>query len=142
MHLTRKLIPQKFLLSLLEAADFAALKDMLYSVPEGENSEGVSNFAWALMNITVERRLLPHDLIRHYDENIRSHTRFINDRRSEPIQWKYFQYLALLFTEIYLDRFFHEPHALCESLNGILNEVNIELPHAEQLPLYTLDELT
>ena len=142
MHLTRKLIPQKLLLSILDVPDFAALKDLLYIIPEGENSEGVSNFAWALINRTVERRFLPHDHIRQYDENIRRHTRFINDRRSEPIQWKYFQYLALLFTEIYLDRFFRDPHALCGNLNAILKEQNADLSGAEQLPFYTIEDLT
>ena len=142
MHLTQKLVPQKFLLSLLEVPDFAALKDLLYTVPEGENSEGVSNFAWALTNRTVERLRLPNDLLRQYDENIRRHTRFINERRSEPIQWKYFQYLALLFTEIYLDRFFHDPHSLCDALNLILLEQNVDLPNSEHLPLYTIDDLT
>jgi hypothetical protein len=142
MHLTRKLVPQKLLLSLLEAADFAALKDLLYTVPEGENSEGISNFAWTLINRMVERQFLPHDLIRQYDENIRRHTRFINDRRSEPIQWKYFQYLALLFTEIYLDRFFRDPNGLCGDMNAILKDQNAEMSSSEQLPLYSVEDLT
>jgi hypothetical protein len=37
----------------------------------------------------------------------------LNERRitrgEEPIVWKYFQYLTLLFTEIYLDRYFRDP---------------------------------
>ena len=41
-----------------------------------------------------------------YDENIIAHTRHINENRETPIKWKYFQYLELLFTEIYLDKFF------------------------------------
>ena len=50
------------------------------------------------------------------DQNIVTHTMRLNERRiargEDPIVWKYFQYLTLLFTEIYLDRYFHDPNAL------------------------------
>lgn len=142
MHLTHKLIPQRLLLRLLDVADFNTLAEELRTTPEGENSEGLSNFAWVLTNRTVERERLTHDQIRGYDENIRRHTRFINERRAEPIQWKYFQYLALLFTEIYLDRFFRDPHALCGELNRTRSALNADLPAGEQLPEYTPEDLT
>jgi len=35
-----------------------------------------------------------------YDENIRHHLATINQRRPEPITLRYFQYLALLYTEV------------------------------------------
>ena len=41
-----------------------------------------------------------------YDHHIVRFTKEINENRREKITWKYYQYLALLFTEIYLDRSF------------------------------------
>ena len=52
-----------------------------------------------------------------YDHNIVSHTDAINRERENRITWKYFQYLALIFTEIYLDRYFANREAFCEELN-------------------------
>ena len=68
-------------------------------------------------------RLLPRisDLVRSGtitmdDVSIVKHTHRLNERRitrgEEPIVWKYFQYLTLLFTEIYLDRYFRDSQAL------------------------------
>ena len=41
-----------------------------------------------------------------YEENISRHTQAINEKRRRPVVWKYYQWLTLLFVEIYLDRFF------------------------------------
>ena len=133
MHLTHKLVSQQYVLGLLEVADFKALANELKAVPEGDHSDGISHFALALLSRTVERENLPHDQIRRYDDNIRKHTAWINQTRSEPICWKYFQYLALLFTEIFLDRFFSDPHALCIALNQRLDQLNSKLGATEKL---------
>ncbi len=57
-----------------------------------------------------------------FDQHIVSVTQRLNERRitrgDEPVVWKYFQYLALLFTEIYLDRYFRDPRSLLAALNG------------------------
>ena len=50
----------------------------------------------------VERQHLPNALLRAFDGNIVRHTMAINGRRAELIRWRYDQYTALLFTEIYL----------------------------------------
>lgn len=65
-------------------------------------------------NITTEK-------LRTYDENICRHTRSIAQRRG-GLKWKYFQYVALLFTEIYLDRYFSDAETFCEDLNAWLQE--------------------
>ena len=54
---------------------------------------------------------------------------------------KYFQYLALLFTEIYLDRYFRDPGGLLASLNGFITEFNTDASEADQLKPYVADEL-
>lgn len=155
MHLTHKLVSQQYVLALLQVPDFKTLATELKHVPEGDHIDGLSYFAEALLARTVEREKLSHDQIRQYDQNIRKHTAWINQARSEPIQWKYFQYLALLFTEIFLDRFFRDPHGLVIALNQQLYSLNEKLPAGEKIvdvkkearapypaATYTLDDLT
>ena len=55
------------------------------------------------------------DLLR-FDENIIGHSSHINRRRREKINLKYYQYLSLLFTEYYLDRFFSARENLFDNL--------------------------
>ena len=52
-----------------------------------------------------------------YDNNIRDHLRAINTKRATPVVLRYFQYLAVLYAEVYLDWFFHRPGALLDALN-------------------------
>ena len=91
-----------------------------------------------LFNLTQ----LPTELLLEYDQNIVTHTQRLNERRitrgEEPIVWKYFQYLALLFTEIYLDRYFRDPNGLLAALNEQIAAFNADTPEADQLaPLDT-----
>ena len=59
-----------------------------------------------------------------YDDNIREHLRAINARRPEPITLRYFQYLAVLYTEIFLDWFFHRRGEMLRSLNALVEKLN------------------
>jgi hypothetical protein len=106
--------------------------------------DGVSRFHRALVAnrpVAVDPTLaLPDDLLLAYDENIIRHTRTINAHRSEPIRWKYFQYVALLCTEIYLDRFFENPSALLADLQQAADNFNSEHPD-DQVGEYDKDEL-
>lgn len=60
--------------------------------------------------------LLSREQLRLYDENILRHTRQIGERRG-GIRWKYFQYIALLLTELYLDRFTQDRQALADDIH-------------------------
>jgi len=75
--------------------------------------------------------VLALDTLHAYEHNILEHTRTINTARaqhSQPaIEWKYHQYLALLFTEIFLDRYFADPAALRDELNRVIAEHNDSL---------------
>ena len=46
------------------------------------------------------------DLAR-YDQNIREHLGAMSARRAQPITFRYFQHVAVLYTEIFLDWYFH-----------------------------------
>lgn len=59
-----------------------------------------------------------------WDQNIISHTLHISAKRDSPIRWKYFQYLSLLFTELYLEKYFAGKESLLEELNQYVDRYN------------------
>ncbi len=81
------------------------------------------------------------DLLR-YDENIVRHWRKITENRNRlglVLYPKYFQYLALLFTEIYLDRYFRNLEGLLNSLNAYLERFKENYPEEELEPFEAED---
>jgi len=76
-----------------------------------------------------------------YEENVVHHTQRINEKRHRPITWKYFQWLALLFTEIYLDRYFNDTAGLLADLNAFVDRFNAKWSEYKPFPYYTEDDL-
>ena len=66
-------------------------------------------------------KIPPADLAR-YDDNIGEHLRAMNARRPEPITLRYFQHLTALYTEIFLDWYFHRRGEMLRSLNHFVEE--------------------
>ena len=62
------------------------------------------------------------DALARYDDNIRNHLRAMNAHRSEPITLRYFQYLAALYTEVFLDEYFNRRGEMLRSLNEFVAE--------------------
>lgn len=83
---------------------------------------------------------LDRDTMLRYDENIVRHTKKISDKRGE-IKWKYYQYLSLLFTEMYLDQYFADKDTFLEKLNLFAGQFNEELPEADQVGSFEADAL-
>ncbi|MEQ1908037.1 MAG: DEAD/DEAH box helicase family protein [Vicinamibacterales bacterium] len=110
----------------------------------GLDVNNVHRFHTSLINQTVPLDELPPDLLLEYDQNIVRHTLRLNERRiargEEPIAWKYFQYLTLLFAEVYLDRFFHDPDALLASINEQIVRYNADKPDPDKLPALDADD--
>jgi uncharacterized protein YeaO (DUF488 family) len=143
----RRLVLHRWMLHVFEVDSFEKLadgqnmKDPLY---EGFDEENVSRFYHLLKTRLFERRELSADVLLGYDQNIVRHWQRITSRRNRaerPIFPKYFQYLALLFTEIYLDRYFRDATGLLASLNTFVSEFNSELSDADQIKLYKVGEL-
>lgn len=119
--LASSLVLNKYILNLFGVRDLEALsQDLKDSAFEGYDENNVSNFHHALVSRFYANPNLSRELLFQYDQNIFSHTKAISEKRGEPIRWKYFQYLALLFTEIYLDRYFENKEALRGELNEYL----------------------
>jgi len=133
-----KLVLNQWLLSLFDAKRFEDLAEPLRSEAlEGLDENNVHRFHHALTAQLFNLTQLPTDLLLEYDQNIVKHTQRLNERRltrgDEPLVWKYFQYLALLFTEIYLDRYFRDPQALMACLNQRVTAWNVDKPEAEEI---------
>ena len=93
------------------------------NVDEGFNPDGYSPICELLIsrarpNSAIEREL------RIYDDNIKRHLSAINNKRTQPIVLRYFQYLALLYAEIFLDWKFNRPAELLRQLNAFVQRRN------------------
>jgi hypothetical protein len=91
---------------------------------EGFDASGRSYVYHRLIARGNKVKITPADLAR-YDDNIREHLEAINARRPEPITLRYFQHLALLYTEIFLDAYFNRRGKLLQSLNGFVDKRNV-----------------
>ena len=90
---------------------------------EGFNPDGHSLICEYLVsraepNSAIERELLV------YDANIKRALSAINDKRTQPIGLRYFQYLALLYTEIFSDWKFNRPGEFLHQLNAFVQRRN------------------
>ncbi|SET73865.1 DEAD/DEAH box helicase family protein [Oceanicella actignis] len=112
--------------------------------PEGMTAENLHHFYKALdVHLQAGAQITRADLLR-YEHNIVSHTLAINEKRDRPIVWKYYQWLSLLFAEIYLDRFFADRAALLDSLNAYVesfNEYWTDEGYETGITPYELDDL-
>lgn len=117
---------------------------------EGIHEDGQSLFFHELSNYLFEVDLIDLDELRRYDLNIVKHWQQITGHRNlkedTVLNMKYFQYLSLLFTEIYLDWYFNRKQELLDGLNSELNKYNAEnnetaKDRANQFKSYILDDL-
>jgi hypothetical protein len=141
----RKLVLQQWMLGLSGVDSLQALAEHLRDESlEGMDENNIHRFYHAItLHIPVEQRPeLTDDVLLEHDQSIVAVTQRLNQRRitrgERPIIWKYFQYLALLFTEIYLDRYFRDPRRLLADLNTRIANFNETLDEADQVG--SLDE--
>lgn len=76
-----------------------------------------------------------------YEENIVHYTQAINAKRHRPVVWKYYQWLSLLFVEIYLDRYFSDRESLLAALNEYVDRFNDRWPDFADMGYFNEDEL-
>lgn len=133
-----KLVLNQWLLSLFDVKRFEQLAEHLRNEKlEGMDENNVHHFHHALTAQLFNLTNLPTELLLEYDQNIVKHTQRLNERRitrgEAPIVWKYFQYLTLLFTEIYLDRYFSDPGALLKAINEQVAACNADKPDTDHI---------
>ena len=119
--LSNSLVLNRYILSLFGATSLEALSEHLKDpVLEGWDENHVSYFHKELLQRLFATSELTEEMLLAYDENIFRHTQAISEKREAQVKWKYFQYLSLLFTEIYLDKYFSDRKKLLADLNTYL----------------------
>ena len=95
---------------------------------EGIDEDGQTGFFHGLHHNMMAKERISVQTLSRYDLNIVHHWNAITERRNKVegvvLNMKYFQYLSLLFTEIYLDWFFNLPQQLLNGLNEELKTYN------------------
>ncbi len=123
MELERHLVLNKYFLNLFGFSDFNELREKLKDTEEGYDSRGRSYFVDVLIGLKPEWE----DLLLRYDEAIREYVERLRHNRRQPnFNLKYFQYLAVLFTEIFLDKYYNNRDRFINDLNEFLEKFNDE----------------
>lgn len=118
----QELVLNRWVLSFFEGGTMAALKMRLGDDRfEGLDEDGQTKFFHELTRGLFDPNKVPEPHLRRYDLNIVAHWQAITERRNKleghELQMKYFQYLSLLFTELYLDWYFNHRQELLDGLN-------------------------
>lgn len=142
-----KIVLNKYLLSLfgidaigskiVSKDGLDVFKELKLSSSEGYTQEGNTKFLEQLKAHLYLTENITEAMLQQYDENIVRYTHEISEGRDELIVWKYFQYLSLLFTEIYLDKFFSNKKQLQHDVNQFVKRFNakeIEKYQGKKLP--------
>lgn len=139
MKFNEKFVLNSYLLSLFGVGSFEELaKDLKASRLEALDENDNSLFYHELKDKLVStHKIISDDKLLEYDENIVRHTKSMG----RDIKWKYFQYLSLLFVEIYLDKYFEDKEQLLLDLNVYLKEFNGTIDKKEKLTEYDETEL-
>ncbi len=117
---TDDLVLPDFLSNLLGYKDFSSILDDLKDADEGYNSNGISHFCERISSRGYD--------ISSYDLKIKGYVQKISRGREYGFRLKYYQYLAVLFTEIYFEKFFsdHSKEKLhfLDKINSFIESIN------------------
>jgi len=123
MKLEKHLVLNKYFLSLFGFEEFDEFREKLKSHEEGFDNEGRSFFIDAIIGLS-NLKISREDLLR-YDRAIKEYVeKLIKNRRQSNFNLKYFQYLAVLFTEIFLERLYHYKETFIQEINQFIDEFN------------------
>ena len=109
------LVLTSFINKLFGMKSFDDFQNLLKNVEDGFNDEGRS-YVFNTLHSQKSIDLQLKSKLEEYDSNIKGYVDRISVKQESPIRLKYFQYLAVLFTEIYLDRYFESPIKLMNDL--------------------------
>ena len=137
------LLLNRFMLSIFRSTSLEALSEHLKDPSlEGYDENNVSLFYHEMCRRLFPSGELTEEKLLEYDQNIYRHTEQISKGRDARIKWKYFQYLSLLFTEIYLDRYFTNKYKLlCDIQEYQQNVFNQDNHTYHEMDDFTADDL-
>ena len=142
MNIEKYLVLNKYLLSLLGVSEFKDLQDKLKDVSDINDKDNYLDVLLIYFGNKINeanQSVIAINKLRHYDDNIEGYLSQIN-RHREPIRLKYFQYLAVLFTEILLDNIKNNQTNFIYDLNQFLKRYKKE-NKVEEINDFTEDDL-
>ena len=116
--LEKKMVLHRFMCNQFDYPNLSKMLNRLKGVQDGLAENNTTHFYQAINAYlhTHSKEVTKNDLAR-YDENIIAHSQTLRMTVDNGKTWKSFQYVALLFTERYLDLYFQDPEVLVEKLN-------------------------
>ena len=138
MSLEHHLVRNRWLLSRFGVANFTELKSGIESAPEGPRGDGQSEFLGHLSNVNLN---IEWNKLEGYDRRVMDLERELSRARSGFRAFKYFQYLALLFTELWLDELTADPQSLSINLNQWLADLRSKEPSLSGMPDFEIRNL-
>ena len=142
MNIEKYLVLNKYLLSLLGVSEFKDLQDKLKDVSDINDKDNYLDVLLIYFGNKINeanQSVIAINKLRHYDDNIEGYLSQIN-RHREPIRLKYFQYLAVLFTEILLDNIKNNQTNFIYDLNQFLKRYKKD-NKVEEINDFTEDDL-
>ena len=134
MKLEKHLVLNKYFLNLLGVNDFNELREKLKDTREVyDDSTGRSHFVDVLIGLKPNSKdeylekdeVLRGDELLRYDAAIKDYVEKLSKNRPN-FNLKYFQYLAVLFAEVFLDRYYNNKDRFVAELNKFLEKFNDE----------------
>ncbi|MEI4770489.1 DEAD/DEAH box helicase family protein [Psychrobacillus sp. FJAT-51614] len=142
LKFNKRLVLNQYFLSLFGVEKFEEIgKEMKKPKFEGLSEDNNTNFYHFLVDDWMDKVKISKDKLLQYDNNIVEHTKRISENRELGFTWKYFQYLSLLFTELYLDKYFNEKDKLLQLLNEYVEQFNEDKLETDKVDLYKEYEL-
>ncbi len=123
----------------LGAESFEDLKGILRDVPEGRADDGQTHFFGRLVTQTGLK--VPKADLERYDRRVLNYEEMLAKARLDFRGFRYFQYLSLLYLEMFLDRLTADPAALLADLNTFLAGVREAEPELAVFPDFVADDL-
>lgn len=133
------LVLNRYLHHLLGAEDFETLKNLLRPLPEGPDSDGQSYFFGRLA--TQPNLQIDCSRLEQYDLRIMSYEDRLRKARRDFRAFRYFQYLALLYTEIFLDHLTEDPVLFTTKLNEFLDDLRRQESELGDFPSFEPESL-
>ena len=135
--LESRMVLHRFMCNQFGYQNLREILNRLDGLPKGFIDGNTSRFSQALATYMEPRPTTAtrNDLTR-YDDHIIAHSKTLGMTDEQDKSWKPFQYLALLFTERYLDLYFQDRENLVNQLNQWIKKDTVS-----DMPEYTLDDI-
>lgn len=142
----QELVLNQWMMGFFKGGTLHSLKNSLgEDRHEGIDEDGQTGFFHELHQNLFELNRISEQELRRYDLNIVQHWNAITEQRNKVegtvLNMKYFQYLSLLFTEIYLDWYFNQRQQLLDGLNEGMQAYNTEQEAEHRFQFFDADEL-